>query len=358
MNAELLIQARQRIIGSLKLYEKYQLEFLSHPVTKNYIFIDRKYGTNHYESYKDNQLYGNGAAYRYAHNLTADSKLHIVIPHGFMPGDIVYSKELLAELPIACFSDHAKYKFKRVAEKYKRKVRLFSSVHPFQSLLYKVDKLKSSIKKDIEPTEEAIFFPLHSTGKIKSNMHSVEDCGKSTVELLQNKYKNVNLCIYFIDYMNLKKLGKWDSYKSQFNKVYCCGSRYEPAYLLNLALVLKEHKYLITEGVGSHIFFGSMSGTKLDLINYNASAGTYNFKDEMDRPDKEARKKNFEALAELHCILDECKDRKELIINRHVSHYSSLNEQNIEKNYIQAIQESTCKGLEEGFDDLVYPLIE
>ena len=158
--------------------------------------------------------------------------------------------------------------------------------------------------------------------------------------------------------MNLKKSGNWDSYKSQFNKVYCCGSRYEPAYLLNLALILKDHKYLITEGVGSHIFFGSMSGIKLDLINYDTSAGTYNFKDELDRPDKEARKKNFEALAELHSILDSCEGPKESIINRHISHYSSLNERIIEKNYNQATQEGTCKGLEKGFDDLVYPLIE
>ena len=30
---------------------------------------------------------------------------YIVIPHGFTPGDVIWSENLAAELPIACFSD-------------------------------------------------------------------------------------------------------------------------------------------------------------------------------------------------------------------------------------------------------------
>ena len=218
MDTELLFQARKRIIATLSLYKEHRIDFLRTLDTKKYEFIDNKYGSKRYESYRDNQLYGNGALYRYSRGLKADSKLHIVIPHGFTPGDVIWSKEIAAQLPIACFSDHVKFKYKSVAQKYNIQTTLFSSVHPFQSLLQEIDNIKGSIKNDIKPREEAIYFPLHSTKAIASSIHSSIKNAKSKLDNVQKKYKNLNLCIYYIDYINLVKSGAWDDYRSKFNK--------------------------------------------------------------------------------------------------------------------------------------------
>ena len=89
MNKELLLQARKRIIATLSLYKKHRIDFLRSLDTNKYEFIDKKYGGKRYESYRDNQLYGNGALYRHSHNLDPDTKLHIVIPHGISVGDVI-----------------------------------------------------------------------------------------------------------------------------------------------------------------------------------------------------------------------------------------------------------------------------
>ena len=358
MSKELLFQAKNRIIATLSLYKKYRIDFLRGLDAKKYKFIDNKYGSNRYESYRDNQLYGNGALYRHSHNLDADSELHIVIPHGFNPGDVIWSKEIAAELPIACFSDHAKFRYIRIAQKFSVKAKLFSSVHPFQSLLHEIDEFKAYINDDDDRKEEAIYFPLHSTKAIASSIHSSTENAK--LESIQRKYKKINLCIYYIDYINLVNSRKWDNYKSKFNKVYCCGSRYDPAFLVNLAIILKEHRTLVTEGIGSHIFFGSMANIELDLPKYDDSIGSYEFKDSAQslRNDKQARKNNIQASLELHSILDNCSKDKALIINRYINHYLSKSERRIEAKYIQSSQKQTCRAFSPDFDSKLYPLIE
>ena len=360
MNTDLLFQARKRIIATLNLYKEHRIDFLRSLAAKKYEFIDNKYGNKRYESYRDNQLYGNGALYRHSRGLKADSNLHIVIPHAVTPGDVIWSKEIAAQLPIACFSDHVKFKYKSVAQKFNVKTTLFSSVHPFQSLLQEIDNLKGSINDDIDLREEAIYFPLHSTKAIASSIHSSMKNAKSKLENVQKKYKKLNLCIYYIDYINLVQSGMWDDYRSNFNKVYCCGSRYEPAFLVNLAMILKEHRTLVTEGVGSHIFFGAMSKIKLDLLKYSESLDCYQFKDsaQKSRSDHRARKHNIQALAELHSILDRCNEDKALILNRHINHYLSESEKRIETKYIQSFQKQTYRAFSPDFDSEIYPLIE
>ena len=159
MDKKLLTQARQRINATLSLYKKYRIDFLRNLEAKNYEFIDTNYGGNKYESYRDNQLYGHGTLYRYSHGLKADANLQIVIPHGFTPGDVIWSKEIFAQLPISCFSDHVKFKYNSVAQKYNIKPTLFSSVHPFQSVLHEIDKLKTFAK--IISCEQKMLYIFH-----------------------------------------------------------------------------------------------------------------------------------------------------------------------------------------------------
>ena len=305
-------------------------------------------------------MYGHGTLYRYSHGLKADANLQIVIPHGFTPGDVIWSKEIFAQLPISCFSDHVKFKYNSVAQKYNIKPTLFSSVHPFQSVLHEIDKLKTFANDNIMRAEDAIYFPLHSTKAIASSIHSSIKKAESRLEKIREKYKELNLCIYYIDYINLVKSAKWDSYRSKFNKVYCCGSRYEPAFLVNLAIILKEHRTLVTEGVGSHIFFGAMAKTKLNLLKHNGSNDCYGVKDlaQKSRTDQLARKNNSLAVEELHSTLDNCNEGKELIINRYINYFLSEKEINIEKEIVQSPRDQKCRGLLEDFDSKIYPLIE
>ncbi|MCB4412110.1 hypothetical protein [Synechococcus sp. MU1611] len=360
MNRRLLVQASNRITATLNTYKKYRIDFLRELDSKKYNFVDKKYGNEAYESYKDNQLYGNGSLYRYAHQLEADKDLHVLIPHGFAPGSVVWSKELLARLPIACFSDYVKLKYSRVANKYNIKVELFSSIHPFKSLLEKVDIITESIRdNDSSFMEEAIYFPLHSTKAVAASIHASIDKAKSKLEILRTKYNHINLCIYYIDYLNLVKAGQWESYSSEFNKVYCCGSRYEPAFLVNLALILKDHKCLITEGLGSHIFFGSMAKIDLHLLKLDQSNNSYAFNDSSKsiRNDHKARQSNIDALAELHHILDNQEENREIIINRYINHFLTKDEQKDEKKYIGTGKSELHQAFLPEFDSKMYPLI-
>ena len=92
---------------------------------------------------------------------------------------------------------------------------------------------------------------------------------------------------------------------------------------MNLAIILKEHRTLVTEGVGSHIFFGAMAKTKLNLLKHNGSNDCYGVKDlaQKSRTDQLARKNNSLAVEELHSTLDNCNEGKELIINRYINYF-------------------------------------
>ena len=353
--SKLQIQAAKRIQTTLKALRNNELHWIENPDANDYEFIDKKYGYQQYEHYKDNQLYGKGALYRHVNQLKPDIPLHILIPHGITPSNIVWSKEIYSGLPIACFSDHSKHTYEVITRKRNIKAKLFSSIHPF----LKIAQDELLINGPRKLNQQCIYFPLHSTKATAANMHCTQNNTEKILKGLRSKYKKVNLCIYYIDYQKLKEARQWNTYKANFDTIYCCGSRYEPAFLVNLLAILLKHDTLISEGVGSHILYGRMAGLKIELIEQDQSFNPYSFNDAMQalRKDGKARAQNLECFASFHeAIVRSGKDYSK-VIDRYIYYYLSKEEQNVEKQILDERLPESHIAFTEKYEKKLFPLI-
>ncbi len=354
--SKMQIQAANRIQTTLEALRRNQLHWIENPDANDYSFIDKKYGGKQYECYKDNQLYGKGALFRHVNQLKADRPLQILIPHGITPSNIIWSKEIYAGLPIACFSDHSKYIYEMIAHKHKIKVQLFSSIHPFLKIARENLHFAPATKGS---RRQCIYFPIHSTKAIASNMHnSLSNSGKM-IKNLRSKHGKVNLCIYYIDYQRLKEANCWDNYKANFDAVFCCGSRYEPAFLVNLLAILLKHDTMISEGVGSHILYGRMAGLKIKLIEKEQSFNPYLFNDASQRlrKDSKARAENLKCFANFHDAIDSTGEECSQIIDRYINYHLTKKEQDIEKQILNQKMPDSHIAFSSSYGKKIFPLI-
>ena len=69
---------------------------------------------------------------RYASNLPHWKQLKVVLPHGINSSKVVWSKSILANLPVACYSDHKIDVYRKLFLKFGLEPKLFksSSVSP------------------------------------------------------------------------------------------------------------------------------------------------------------------------------------------------------------------------------------
>lgn len=356
----LLEQARKRIEWVIESTAGQELSHTQALSIQNHEFVEKKYGNRQYEDYRDNQLYGKGVLYRYTNQLKYDSKIHFVIPHGITPSEIVWSKEIATGLPIACFSDYAKFTYQKVCHQYNTNSMVFSSIHPFIKLIQAIEREKPHLNtNNIQQETNPIFFPLHSTKAIASHLHQSVEKAVNSLESLLQIHRKINLCIYYIDYQNLLATGNWNNYREKFDKVYCCGSRYEPAFLVNLALILKQHKLLITEGVGSHVLYGVMAGLDISLSPYNEYSNTYKFDDtaKSRRKDKDAREKNLECFAELHRLINSNQSNNKIVIERFFNKYLTQSEETIHKKVLETYFPDSHYAFTDDFHKHIYPLV-
>ena len=303
-NAALQRSAAERIKATINIYKENaesRWENIMKPSEEKLKFASEKYGQK-YESYYDNQLYGKGILTRLVKGIPEEEELHTIIPHGMSISRCAWSKEIESGLPIACYSDFSFDKYTYITKKYKSECQPFLLAHPFIKLSKIIKMAKKRESSEIQG--RVLYFPMHSTYSLQAPMHEEEKSIRELIQREQDEGKVVNLCIYFIDYLKLKKAGKWEDYKQRFNKVYCCGHRMEPAFLVNLCILLNEHEYIVSDGISSHTFFAAMMNKNGKVASQTKQS--YGFKNSkgVKRMDKQARKIDINAHKNIHQLIE------------------------------------------------------
>lgn len=352
----LLSTAKGRIEATIETFIKKNgfVPWLEAFSKTNFDFIENKYGKYQYESYYDNQLYGLGALTRYANNLSELEDIHCVMPHGVLMTEVIWSKEYISGLPIACYSDHAMRIYGNAIAKYKANSKIFSCLHPFKNIMDILDKNKVASDK-----YNSIYFPSHSTGKELVSWYA-KDSGNRLNQLrkLRNKNKTLNLCIYYLDYYLLKKNGLWDEYSSIFDKVFCCGHRLDPAFLINLGIILSQHKKLITDNIGSQVVYGSMAGLEINLTSSNELEDGYVYNDLItNRKDISAREMLGCQTLAIHRVANQYKYSMSSLLARYYYSFLTDREYDIQRQSLSEKVVSSHSALKKEFNLIRYPLV-
>lgn len=357
---DLLVAARNRIVAAISSYNNDNFDWVSDIDQKKYQFIEVKYG-KYIESYPDNQLYGKGALFRYTHNIPADNPLHIILPHGIHWANTIWSKDIRAGLPIACYSDYIKCRYEEIGKKYKQDLQTFSCVHPFIKVLKEM-KMKEQDNKysSTSRTNDAIYFPNHSTDTVVRDIYNNKSKLFRHFEQLRNIHSSLNLCVFHIDHKKLEEIGLWHEYKSYFDKVYCCGNRLDPAFLVFLASILRLHRTLVVDSVGGQTFYGLMAGLQLSMVSPSKSieirdvSDTFNAK----RPDIHVRKRRRQEGLMFHDLLEKSGNDKECILKRYYNEYLKPSELEIQQEILKNQLPETHYAFSREFNESMHPLVD
>ena len=352
--------ALRRIKVTIKAHKENRLDWLEDFNKDAFSFSEYKYGYERYEHYRDNQLYGYGSTVRYIYGLEGDYPLKCVLPHFInSPCKVVWSKEILADLPIACYSDYSRYLYTQASSLISKKSILFACVNPFLSILNKVKKINKELNID-QDSKGCLYFPIHSSGSRYVNMHKAIEEEKKKVENLRRKHGKVNLCIYYIDYILFVQNKKWDSYQSLFDKVYCCGSRFEPSFLVSLAIIMLKHGKIATNGVGSHIFYSSMAGLDIEMLDNDENNDIYKYHDKLHskRNDMKERIAQIKANKNFHNMMCNPKISQKALIERNYYKVLTTEEESECREYLISNQiDDSHYSSRDDFDKKLYPLV-
>ena len=157
----------------------------------------------------------------------------------------------------------------------------------------------------------------------------------------------------------MKRVGTWEAYKSHFDNIYCCGSRYDPTFLVNLAMIIRKHSLIISDHIGSQIFYSAMANKSIKLLDQKDLAGEYVHHDRLakKRSDNSARKLDVESSNHLRQTL--LKNNCDLsILSRYFAKHLSERENKIQQKMLTYIADQTSRCFEKEFENRMYPLIE
>ena len=225
--------------------------------------------------------------------------------------------------------------------------------HPFIELGGTIMKSKKAEKE--RKGKRALYFPMHSTNTLKAPMHSEGDNIARLLKKEKDQGNTINLCIYYIDYLKLKEAGQWQEYKERFESVYCCGHRLDPAFLVNLAILLNEHDYIISDGVSSHTFFAAMMNKTSKVADQNANS--YGFENmHIKRVDAEARKIDINAHKNVHRLIENQGSSLE-IAKRYFINKLNPEEEQICSKFLQTKMPESHYAFSNEYSSRIYPLV-
>lgn len=198
-----------------------------------------------------NDYYGMAATLKRYADYPDAKTIRAVIPHGvYLNDDQIIPYERTSLLPaVLAYPDYRAPVYARLA----RTPSVLSSA-PF---LY--------AEEMIPPPERrvgALYFPVHSTHRLSVAM----DHAAIAEHILEwpDELGPVTVMMYWRDY----ELGYQRPYVDRGIPVASAGHMYDPMFLPRLAYLLKRHALLVTNGLGSHVFYGVQAGCAVRLVDH------------------------------------------------------------------------------------------
>jgi len=204
------------------------------------------------EIFKPNAYYGMDFIIKKYSNIAFNTPLKVILPHGINTTNKIWSVERKALLPI--IYNYSPFRYP-LYNKYTNKIILHSAA-PY---VYLSEMLKADIKPKRTGT---IFFPAHSSHHVTASMDYKKLA--DNLELLEEKYKPITICIYWRDYnLNTHKV-----FEQRGFKIVSAGHMFDPLFLFRLHQLCSLHKYAACNKIGgSSLFYAVKAGCSYFIIH-------------------------------------------------------------------------------------------
>ncbi|WP_226389031.1 hypothetical protein [Penaeicola halotolerans] len=199
----------------------------------------------------DIERYGFGKELRRFAKIPSFFPLRINAHHGIYMWDKPHPREYTnSHLAMLVFSESYKEQWDKLSNK-----PCYVIKHPF--LLY---KKRNKIKYEGEENKGSVFFLVHSSTDIDASYDPYEIIEK--LKSLPDEFKPVTICLYYMDILKDRHLPFID------NGFTCvtAGHMYNTEFIDNFYQILTNHKYALSNQIGSHTFYTLDLGVPFSLI--------------------------------------------------------------------------------------------
>lgn len=187
--------------------------------------------------------------------------LPLIFPHMIRDYRSVWSLELILSWPIAAYSDYAYWTYLRAANSAGSKSSPFMCRNPMRVIRHLLDEaLRAS--DSVADSGSAVYFPDHSTGRIKGKLPSIDTYKEIALEM-RKSFTRIAICIYHLDLNNYIRGGELGEIAAIFDAVLCCGDRHEADFLVKLAGIFSDYPNVYVESLGSVVYFAESWGCRI-----------------------------------------------------------------------------------------------
>ncbi|MDO8881025.1 MAG: hypothetical protein Q7W44_09565 [Coriobacteriia bacterium] len=110
------------------------------------------------------------------------------------------------------------------------------------------------------PRSGALFFPAHSLPGLTVEMDL--EAAADALDALPEAMKPLTVIVYWHDYL----LGRHRPFADRGYRIVSAGHIYDSEFLPRLCYLLKSHVYVISNAVGSHVFYALQAGCTVRLV--------------------------------------------------------------------------------------------
>jgi len=253
--------------------------------------------TNRDRIYTVNDKYGFGRSLKLYASIPEQDSIHGIIPHGAGAyGDLggepeAPKQELIDKIPCVFTSSERCFNaFWNAGKRHLFPIGLASTyTHECK-------------KQEKRTCQGSLFFRSHSTPAIIDSLD--DEQAISWLKSLPKKFHPINISVFPFDYHR----GIYKRYQEAGFRLVCAGSEYDEHFIWRHLHLIKSHRYILSTGMGTHIFHSVMCGkpTLVRRVNENYAAKHKDFQKNLlvDR--------SFQQLADNFAMETEEPNRKQM----------------------------------------------
>ena len=211
--------------------------------------LKRPRQTNRDRIYIVNDKYGFGRSLKHYAGTPEHHSIHGIIPHGAAAyGDLggepeAPKQELIDKIP--CIFTSSERCFNAFWSAGKR--------HLFPIGLASI-YVHECLKQEKRTGQGSLFFRSHSTAAIIDSLD--DEQAISWLKSLPERFHPVNISVFPFDYHR----GIYKRYQEAGFRLVCAGTEYDENFIWRHLHLIKSHKYVLSTGMGTHIFHSVMCG--------------------------------------------------------------------------------------------------
>ncbi|MHB1016852.1 MAG: hypothetical protein ACYC2X_03035 [Coriobacteriia bacterium] len=209
------------------------------------------------ELFKPNDWYGMATVLKHYAGLPIDQQLKVLLPHGIYFNDhFVVGFERAAALPVVLGFEP-------------QRLPLYAAGGVLAASLAAPFCFANCLVNHAEPRRGCLFVPMHSTHWL--TMNTDWTAAADIAAGLHTEQEPVSVVIYWRDYL----LGHHKPFTERGLRVVSAGHMFDPNFLLRQAWLLQSHARVVTNGLGSHVYYATHAGCPVHIIPQEYAIGVH-----------------------------------------------------------------------------------